>query len=69
MDMWLEWYRCVALLRPTCSYYALKATAFLRFAQSIEESKVLAYPLCNGGARGFLIIFQYLLDDDNRFGL
>ena len=22
MDIWLEWYRCVALLRPACSYSA-----------------------------------------------
>ncbi len=22
MEVWLEWYRCVALLRPACSYYA-----------------------------------------------
>ena len=44
-----------------------KATAFLWVAQSIEEIKVLAHPLCNGGARGIHIVFQYLLDDNNRF--
>ena len=22
MEIWLEWYRCVACLRPACSYYA-----------------------------------------------
>jgi hypothetical protein len=47
----------------------LKATAFLRVAQRIEESKVPAHPLGNGAAWGLLIVFQYLLDDDNRFRL
>ena len=45
-----------------------EATAFLRPTQCIEEIKVLAHPLCDGRARGFPIVFEYLLDHANRFG-
>ena len=35
----------------------LKATGSLRLAQGIEETKVLAHPLCNSRARGISVVF------------